>query len=305
MGSDSSSSDSDSGKDHKKKDKKEKKKDKGDKDKSGDKKDKKDKKDDKDKKDKKDGKDKKDKKDDKDKKDGKSHDGKASSSGHGALPGGIALPTSIAGFATAAISALTAPHSREIPPGGVEAAPGAAPAAPVVAPTATQPATGGTPPQGFRIAIDAGAPFPDPATSTATIGQPPFVGAAGEPIYLGSAVIGEGTEVQPCKIVPSLGRPCRILVAGAEVEHAGKFDLLPLTSDMEWVTITSGPLPVGRRFVDGGFEKDGKRLYHAAATVEGISLPGKTGEHLGAAHIAHGGKEHIVQANYGVLCWRT
>lgn len=204
MGSDSSSSsDSDSSKDHKKKDKKEK-KDKGGKHKSGDKKDKKDKK-------------------------KKDHDGKTSNSGgHGAttLPGGIALPTSIAGFATAAVNALTKPGSREIPsgdPSAAHAAPitmpsAAAPSAPISMPTTTVPPTGGAPPQGFRIAIDPATSFPSPAT----FGPHPFTGAAGEPVFIGSAVLGEGAEVQPCKIVPSLGKPCRVLVNGAEAEHAGK-----------------------------------------------------------------------------------
>ena len=46
---------------------------------------------------------------------------------------------------------------------------------------------------------------------------------------------------------------------------------------MEWV-ITS--VPAGRRPIDGGHEENGEKLYHAAAIISGVKVPGKTGRHL-------------------------
>jgi len=33
-------------------------------------------------------------------------------------------------------------------------------------------------------------------------------------------------------------------------------------------------------------------------------VPGKTGEHLGGAHIAFGGDEKPVREGYSILCWK-
>ena len=60
-----------------------------------------------------------------------------------------------------------------------------------------------------------------------------------------------------------------------------RYDILPITQDHEWVPTSHGRIPEGRRPVDGGFEESGHRLYHAVAVVHGLSVPGKTGEHLG------------------------
>ena len=49
---------------------------------------------------------------------------------------------------------------------------------------------------------------------------------------------------------------------------------------MELVRATSGQLPRGRRAIHGGHEEDGRILYHAVATIGGLLVAGKTGEHL-------------------------
>lgn len=73
---------------------------------------------------------------------------------------------------------------------------------------------------------------------------------------------------------------CRVPYAGSEHEHHGRYDLLPITPAMEWVITREGQLPPGRRLVEGGYEENGEKLYHAAAIISGVEVPGKTGHHL-------------------------
>ena len=49
---------------------------------------------------------------------------------------------------------------------------------------------------------------------------------------------------------------------------------------MEWVTTSGGRAPIGRYPIEGGYEEDGSRLYHAAAHIGHVIVPGKTGAHL-------------------------
>ena len=95
---------------------------------------------------------------------------------------------------------------------------------------------------------------------------------------MGSAIFND--SVHPCKIVPSLRPPCRVAYGGAEREHNGRYDLLPITPDMEWVPTRDGGLPHGRRLVEGGYESNGAKLYHALADIDGVKVPGKTAGHL-------------------------
>ena len=41
-----------------------------------------------------------------------------------------------------------------------------------------------------------------------------------------------------------------------------------------------GRIPQGRRPVEGGYESNGVKLLHALGNIDGVSVPGKTGEHL-------------------------
>ena len=49
---------------------------------------------------------------------------------------------------------------------------------------------------------------------------------------------------------------------------------------MEFVRTSRGLIPQGRRPVEGGYEENGAKLYHAVAMVNGVRVPGKTGAHL-------------------------
>ena len=37
---------------------------------------------------------------------------------------------------------------------------------------------------------------------------------------------------------------------------------------------------MGRDPIEGGYEEDGSKLYHAAALIGNVTVPGKTGPHL-------------------------
>jgi len=121
------------------------------------------------------------------------------------------------------------------------------------------------------------------------------------PVYVGSAIFED--SVHPCKIAPSVHPSCRVAYGGVERDHHGRYDLLPITPDMEWVPAQDGGLPPGRRLVEGGYESNGEKLYHALGKIDKVEVPGKTGKHLGAANIPYGGYEHISR-EYKVLCWK-
>ena len=97
-------------------------------------------------------------------------------------------------------------------------------------------------------------------------------------VFVGSAIFED--SVHPCKIVPSISPSCRVPYGGTEREHHGRYDLLPVTPDMEWIPTKEGRIPEGRRPIEGGYESDGVTLYHALGNIDGVSVPGKTGEHL-------------------------
>jgi len=121
------------------------------------------------------------------------------------------------------------------------------------------------------------------------------------PVFVGSAIFED--SVHPCKIVPSLRPPCRVAYGGTEREHHGRYDLLPISPEMEWVPTREGKIPSGRRPVEGGYESNGVKLFHALGSMDGVNVPGKTGEHLGGANIPFGGYEQVVR-EYKILCWR-
>jgi len=155
------------------------------------------------------------------------------------------------------------------------------------------------PPSGFRIPLTATGAFPDPQT----LGQPPCYDVDGSPIYIGSALMGN--SVHPCKIGKHLQPYVSVPYGGGEHGHHGRYDLLLYRPDqMEFVLTSYGRIPPGRRPIDGGYEDHGAKLYHAAAFINGVRVPGKTAEHLGACNVAFGGTEHIIQTNYDILCWR-
>ena len=131
------------------------------------------------------------------------------------------------------------------------------------------------PASGYRIPLDPNAPFPSPDQ----LGRPPTTDFDGStPVFIGSAIFPD--SVHPCKIIPSLHPPCRVPYGGSEVAHHGRYDLLPITQDMEWVPTRDGQIPPGRRPVEGGYESHGSKLYHALGFIQGVYVPGKAGEHI-------------------------
>ncbi|XP_006459353.1 hypothetical protein AGABI2DRAFT_65585 [Agaricus bisporus var. bisporus H97] len=153
------------------------------------------------------------------------------------------------------------------------------------------------PPSGYRVPLRTDSAF----ASAEQCGPPIAYDADGvSPIFIGSALFE--SSVQPCKIGPHLQpTPVALAYGGREVSHDGRYDLLPFVPDqMEWVPAQYGQIPPGRRPVEGGYEENGGKLYHAMANVNGVRVPGKTGDHLGAANIPFGGQEHAYQ-QYEIL----
>ena len=134
------------------------------------------------------------------------------------------------------------------------------------------------PPSGFRIPLSGGGAQSLRLEQTRSA---PFIDADGHsPVFLGSAIFPNA--VHPCKVSLGVGpTPCRVPYGGTEYEHEGRYDLLPFAPEtMEWVRTSHGRVPHGRRPVEGGYEDHGAKLYHAAAVINGVKVPGKTGEHL-------------------------
>ncbi|KAJ3482931.1 hypothetical protein NLI96_g6647 [Meripilus lineatus] len=156
------------------------------------------------------------------------------------------------------------------------------------------------PPSGFRVPLTTGQAFPQSSQA----GPPAAYDADGSsPVFFGSAIM-EGS-VHPCKIAPHLDPPCRVPYGGTEYSHVGRYDLLPFDErTMVLVTTDNGRIPSGKKPVEGGYEDHGGKLYHAVATIQGIRVPGKTGEHLGGCNVAFGGGEHSVSQGYQILCWK-
>ena len=117
---------------------------------------------------------------------------------------------------------------------------------------------------------------------------------------MGSALFG--SSVHPCKIAPHLSPPARVAYGGGEHEHWGRFDLLPINDQtMEWVPASHGKIPPGRRPVEGGYEENGMRLFHAIVYIDNVWVPGKTGEHLVRISI-HCAISLLLDQTYGPGC---
>ncbi|KAB5596171.1 hypothetical protein CTheo_443 [Ceratobasidium theobromae] len=155
---------------------------------------------------------------------------------------------------------------------------------------------------GHRIPCNTSQDIPEAVFNTHT----DFTDLGGQRVYVASALMEN--SVHPCKCAPHLEPPCRVPYGGAEHEHNGRYDILPITHDMEWVPCSNGGLPYGKTPVEGnppsrGYEGD-HPLYHAYAVIEGVKVPGKTGPHLGAANIPFGGREMVFTDGYYILCWK-
>ena len=135
------------------------------------------------------------------------------------------------------------------------------------------------PPSGYRIPLGTSVPRPPPPfPGINRTREAPFIDADRKsPVFIGSAIMPDDS-VHPCKIA---GKQCYVGLAGKEIVHQGRFDLLPFVPAlMEFVPTSYGRLPLGRRPVKGGFESYGPELYHAVAVIDGTKVPGKAGAHL-------------------------
>lgn len=190
---------------------------------------------------------------------------------------------------------FSASHSASTGHSGQQAFP-----APSYAPPAYT--SSSTPAAGHRLPLVGSNVFP-----TSDAGPSVAQDADGSPVYVASVILND--QVVPCKAIPTLPGAARWCWGGEERwDGNARYDILPITKEMEWVQARDGQLPKGRRAVEGGYESDGKQLYHALVTVQhgqqALRVPGKTGEHLHGANCAFGGAEHHARDGYEVLVWR-
>ena len=132
-----------------------------------------------------------------------------------------------------------------------------------------------------------------PAFPWDAAGEVPAWDLDGTPVYLGITLFNGGWH--PCKVKPyDAACKARVSYGGKEVAHPGMCHLLPFNpAAMEWVPTCRGRIPAGRRPVEGGYEEiGGEMLYHALASVDGVKVPGKAGQHL------------VSGFGFGVVCAR-
>ncbi|KAL7008892.1 hypothetical protein EMMF5_001639 [Cystobasidiomycetes sp. EMM_F5] len=144
-----------------------------------------------------------------------------------------------------------------------------------------------TPIAGFRIPANSNAEMP--SFPILEMCGPAFADTSGHPTYVCSAILGNA--VHPGKAGPHLAPPVRISFAGKEVNHSGRYDILPLTAEMKWVSCSGGHPPEEHTAVAGGYEEGGAPLYHAVAKIDGCWVPGKAAPHLEGANFPFAGKE--------------
>jgi len=162
-----------------------------------------------------------------------------------------------------------------------------------------------------RIKMRYGDPFPPfwqalqapsngPSTVTAVNGR----------WYFGSAILG-GNHVRPSKIATWDYPPqCRYGLNGTEIQHLGEFTLLPFdTNQMELIPAQGGVTPPGRRPVLGGYDEQGRDLYHCLVYT-GLPNPAFKSEIPGVTSPEIGGGQAVTdnivftEYNYRLLVWK-
>ncbi|KAF9526414.1 hypothetical protein CPB83DRAFT_858059 [Crepidotus variabilis] len=121
-----------------------------------------------------------------------------------------------------------------------------------------------TPAAGERLATigTSNDKFPDSAQT----GPPAFHND--EAVFIASAILAN--SVIPCKMVNRTLKRCVYFSLNDKKRsaHGGRVDILPYSSQtFEWVKASHGRIPADRKPVEGGYEEDGRLLYHAAGVM--------------------------------------
>ncbi|KAK4046181.1 hypothetical protein OIO90_006625 [Microbotryomycetes sp. JL221] len=145
-------------------------------------------------------------------------------------------------------------------------------------------------PAGIRVTVRDGR-FGD----TARFG--PSINSADYPTYVATLLIQGGAH--PGNVRAGRGSA----PYGGSETFRDTLDVLPITSDMQWVDAFYGYVPNCKPII-GGYESNGQVLYHAMAQFDDIWIAGKTAPHLYGANFPYDGYEARRSGNYKFLCWK-
>lgn len=84
--------------------------------------------------------------------------------------------------------------------------------------------------------------------------------------------------------------------------HAGDYNIVFEKPDMRWIAVCDGKFPQGGRLLEGGHDSEGRPLFHAAARIKGLRIPGMVAPHLIGARVVFEDTGYIVE-DYELLCW--
>ncbi|KAH7340607.1 hypothetical protein B0J17DRAFT_326726 [Rhizoctonia solani] len=118
------------------------------------------------------------------------------------------------------------------------------------------------------------------------------------------------TSTYPGSTVIKQGEAIAVYLEGdRERAHPGSIRLLLDRRNMQWVRTSRGQIPPGCRPVLGGVDRSNnweiQELYHCAAWLGGVRIPGYIPRGMKYAHIAHplDGELWKVSDDYELLCW--
>ncbi|GAB1518297.1 60S ribosomal protein L11 [Rhizoctonia solani] len=148
---------------------------------------------------------------------------------------------------------------------------------------------------GTRVRVDVGTTFPDEAV----VGVAPFRDTEGRPLYVGTAVLDDSAI--PCQIDPQTLQFKRPMTRKSRQAQPARYDVLVISSSMQWISASFGEIPYGKHPVHGGHENTSPHLYHAIARIGNTFIPGKTSPDLGGALVTYGGEEYFFDSDYYVF----
>ncbi|KAM0749727.1 hypothetical protein T439DRAFT_326604 [Meredithblackwellia eburnea MCA 4105] len=159
------------------------------------------------------------------------------------------------------------------------------------------------PPASRQVFTNGAAPMFDPALIT-------FRDLNGSHVALASARIG-GLRT-PGKLILSqpFHTPGRFFSSFAgcsgELETFAPFPyevLFEKEDEVKWVRSGPAGIPDGERPVVGGVDATGGDLWHAAAWVKGVRVPGMTSPTLTGARVSFGNQAWLVEDDFDILCF--